>query len=59
MQAALVQRAAEQGALLRVVTGRARYQLESALRDAAALQDDTPAYQTETAIWSGVEAADE
>jgi nitroreductase len=59
MQAALVQRAAEQGALLRVVTGRARRRLESALRDAATLQDDTPAYRTETAVWSGVESADD
>jgi len=59
MQAALVQRAAEQGALLRVVTGRARRRLESALRDAAAAQDDTPAYRTETAVWSGVESADD
>jgi len=59
MQAALVQRAAEQGALLRVVTGRARGRLESALRDAATLQDDTPAYRTETALWSGVASADD
>jgi hypothetical protein len=59
MQAALVQRAAEQGALLRMVTGSARRRLESTLRDAAALQDDTPAYRTETAIWSGVQSADE
>jgi nitroreductase len=59
MQATLVQRAAEQGALLRVVTGRARRRLESALRDAAAAQDDTPAYRTETAVWSGVESADD
>src|SRR4051794_10366649 len=59
MQTSLVQRAAEQGALLRVVSGRARRKLESTLRDAAAVQDDTPAYQTETAIWSGVESADD
>jgi nitroreductase len=59
MQAALVQRAAEQGALLRVVTGRARHKLESTLRDAAAAADDTPAYRTETAVWSGVESADD
>ena len=59
MQAALVQRAAEQGALLRVITGRARRQLTSTLRDAATVQDDTPAYQTETAVWSGVESADD
>jgi len=38
MQAALVQRAADQGALLRVVTGRARRQLRSTLRDAAAVR---------------------
>jgi len=59
MQATLVQRAAEQGALLRVVTGRARRRLESALRDAAAAQDDTPAYRTETAVWSGAESSDD
>jgi nitroreductase len=59
MQAALTQRAAEQGALLRVVTGRARRTLEATLRDAAAVQDDTPAYRVETAVWSGVQSADE
>jgi nitroreductase len=59
MQAALVQRASEQGALFRVITGRARRALTSALRDAATVQDDTPAYQTETAVWSGVESADD
>ena len=57
--AALVQRASEQGALLRVITGRARHALTSTLRDAATVQDDTPAYQTETAVWSGVESADD
>ena len=56
MRAALVQRAAQQGALLQVVTGGARRKLEATLRDAAATQDDTPAYQTETAVWSGVES---
>lgn len=59
MEAALAQRAAEQGALLRVVTGRARRTLESTLRDAAGVQDETPAYRTETAVWSGVESADD
>lgn len=59
MQAALVQRASEQGALFRVITGRARHALTSTLRDAATVQDDTPAYQTETAVWSGVESADD
>ena len=59
MQATLVQRASEQGALFRVITGRARRALTSTLRDAAAVQDDTPAYQTETAVWSGVESADD
>jgi hypothetical protein len=53
MRAALVQRAAEQGALLRVITGSARGRLESTLREAAAFQDDTPAYNAETAAWSG------
>jgi hypothetical protein len=59
MRAMLAQRAAEQGALLRMITGRARRKLEATLRDAATLQDDTPAYQTETAIWSGAESADD
>jgi nitroreductase len=59
MRAALVQRAAQQGALLQVVTGNARRKLEATLRDAAATQDDTPAYQTETAVWSGVESGDD
>jgi len=59
MRAVLAQRAAEQGALLRMITGRARRKLESVLREAAVLQDNTPAYQTETALWSGVESADD
>jgi nitroreductase len=59
MRAALVQRAAEQGALLRVITGNARRKLESALRDAAAIQDNTPGYGTETAIWSGAESGND
>jgi nitroreductase len=59
MRAALVQCAAQQGALLHVVTGGARRKLEATLRDAAAAQDDTPASQTETAVWSGVESGDD
>ncbi len=59
MRAALVQRAAEQGALLQMVTGSASHLLEATLRDAAIAQDDTPAYQTETAVWSGVESGDD
>jgi nitroreductase len=59
MQVELAQRAAEQGALLRVVTGPARRQLESTLRDAATVQDDTPAYRTETGLWSGVQSAED
>ena len=59
MRAALVQRAAEQGALLKVITGSGRRKLESTLREAAAVQDDTPAYRTETAVWSGAQFADD
>ncbi len=53
MRTALTQRAAEQGALLKTVTGDARRRLESALREAAAIQGDAPGYHTETAVWSG------
>jgi nitroreductase len=59
MRAALVQRAAEQGALLQMVTGNAGRRLEATLRDAATAQDGTPAYHTETAVWSGVESGDD
>jgi hypothetical protein len=59
MRAALAQRAAEQGALLQVVTGGARNRLEATLRTAAAAQDATPAYHTETAVWSGLESGDD
>lgn len=46
--------AAEQGALLRPVTGgRERSILLAAIQDAAAEQEDDPAYRTETAVWSG------
>jgi nitroreductase len=47
-------RAAGQGALLRSVTGgRERSVLLAAIQDAAAEQEDDPAYRTETAVWSG------
>jgi nitroreductase len=59
MRTVLVNRAAEQGALLRVVTGSAAARLESTLRAAAAFQDNTPEYHNETTAWSGVESGDE
>jgi nitroreductase len=50
----LVARAAEQGALLRPVAGgRERSLLLAAIEEAAAEQEDDPAYRTETALWSG------
>jgi nitroreductase len=50
----LIQRAAEQGAVLRPVTsGHLRDVLRSAIRDADRVQEDTPGYRTETALWSG------
>jgi len=50
----LVTRAAEQGALLRPVTGgRARSVLIDAIREAAETQETSSAYWTETALWSG------
>jgi nitroreductase len=48
----LVERAAEQGAVLRPVTGHARKVLLAAIRDADHTQEDAPGYRTETALWS-------
>lgn len=55
----LVARAAEQGALLRPVSGSARAVLLDAIREAARLQEDEAGYQTETALWSGQRTGDE
>jgi nitroreductase len=50
----LVERAADQGVVLRQVTsGHARRTLRAAIREAGAVQEDTPGYRTETALWSG------
>jgi nitroreductase len=55
----LAVRAAEQGALLRCVSGpRERSLLLAAIRDAAAEQETRIAYRTETAVWSGRVADD-
>jgi nitroreductase len=55
----LVERAADQGALLRPVReGHERSLLLAAIRDAAAEQEEDPAYQAETALWSGRVADD-
>jgi nitroreductase len=59
MRAELVQRAAEQGALLAPVTGSARGRLLATLRDAAVLQDDIPAYRAETEAWAGRDGGDD
>jgi nitroreductase len=55
----LATRAAEQGALLRSVSGaRERSLVHTAIRDAAAEQEADTAYRTETAVWSGRVADD-
>lgn len=55
----LAARAAEQGALLRPVSGaRERSLVLTAIRDAAAEQEADTAYRTETAVWSGRVADD-
>ncbi|OLT01338.1 hypothetical protein BJF90_32275 [Pseudonocardia sp. CNS-004] len=55
----LAARAAEQGALLRSVSGaRERSLVLTAIRDAAAEQEADTAYRTETAVWSGRVADD-
>jgi hypothetical protein len=59
MLSALTERAAEQGALLRPITGAAATTLAAALRYAAAVQDRTPGYATETALWTGGEPGDD
>lgn len=59
MQTALMQRAAEQGALLRVITGRARRTLgNDTARCRHSARQHAP-YQTETALWTGVEWIDD
>jgi nitroreductase len=53
----LIERAAEQGALLRPVAGaEARARLIDAIREAAEAQEADSAYRTETAVWSGTYA---
>ncbi len=59
MRTALVQRAADQGALLTPIGGSARSRLLATLRDAAILQDDIPAYRAETAAWTGGPGAED
>ncbi|GAA2558870.1 Acg family FMN-binding oxidoreductase [Pseudonocardia hydrocarbonoxydans] len=50
----LIERAAEQGALLRPITEAApRARLLDAIREAAQIQEADTAYRTETAVWSG------
>jgi hypothetical protein len=50
----LVERAAALGAVLRPVpAGRPRQMLQDAIREADRIQEDTPGYRTETALWSG------
>jgi nitroreductase len=50
----LIGRAAEQGAVLRsAAAGHERSLLLAAINDAAAVEDDDPAYRAETVLWSG------
>ncbi|HXV93556.1 MAG TPA: NAD(P)H nitroreductase [Pseudonocardia sp.] len=50
----LVARAADQGALLRVIEDpRSRAGLMAAIREAEALQEQVPGYRTEIAMWTG------
>ncbi len=50
----LVELAADQGGVLRPVTSaRLRRALEDAIRQADLVQENTPGYRTETALWSG------
>ncbi|WP_214401441.1 Acg family FMN-binding oxidoreductase [Pseudonocardia lacus] len=51
----MVARAAEQGAVLRVVSdGYSRRVLLGAIRDAARIQESDPRYRAETAAWTGM-----
>jgi nitroreductase len=56
----LVQRAADQGAVLRVIADPAgRNALLAAIRDSATAQRQVPGYETELALWTGRSFSDE